>query len=193
MKYFIISQPKAGTYLCSNVLKNFGINQSYLHLNMNHYSKYFEKIDGQEKKFEKKLIKIPLNESIKLIKDNSFAVGHIPYDSSTEVLLKDFKKILITRNISDCKESWRRFSKESRFAKGNFYKNKANQYRYKKISEWENIEEVFHINFDDIINENIKKIDELQVFLFHQNFFLSEEILKKSLNEDSLTKSSIRK
>jgi hypothetical protein len=193
MKYFIISQPKAGTYLCSNILRNLDIHQSYLHLNLNHYSRYIEYINDQEKEFEKELIHMPLKDSINLIKDNSFAVGHIPYDSTIEHMLKDFKKILVTRKIDDCIYSWGRFSKESRFAKGDFYKNKTNQYKYEKIAEWADKEDVYHITFNDMINKNIKKTNELQLFLFDEIKFLSEEILRKSLNEDSLTKSSIRK
>ena len=40
MKTIIISQPKSGTYLCSNVLKNLGINQTYLHVAENKSQQY---------------------------------------------------------------------------------------------------------------------------------------------------------
>ena len=40
MKTIIISQPKAGTYLLSEVLKNCGLAQSYLHLGLKSYTRY---------------------------------------------------------------------------------------------------------------------------------------------------------
>jgi len=185
MKYFIISQPKAGTYLLSNVLIELGIEPTHLHISTTNYQDYSSKeIDAatNPKKYSKK---IPMEESLRLIGNNSFAVGHIPYNNTTEILLKDFKKILITRDTNGIKESFERFKKE--FQRRNRYNKTLND----NIEMWKKTN-IFHIKFEEVISKNAEKIDSLQTYLFNKINVNSENALENALNNPSLTKSSIR-
>lgn len=188
MKYLILSQPKSGTYLASNLLKNLGINQSFIHLSLEKYEDYTNANLGHAKNNPKKYShKLNLSESVKLVKDGFFAVGHIPYTNETQSILKDFKKIALTRNFEDIVSSWKRFNTETG-RNPNLDKN-----LYNKILNWKNQDSVFHLEFDDIVNYNIKKINELQLFLNNNSELNLKKIIRKSLNQNSLTKSDIRK
>jgi hypothetical protein len=183
MKYFIISQPKAGTYLLSNILENMGISPSKLHFDPNLIRKFntledYEKINASLKSGVKKILK-----------DEEFAVGHIPYSERDEDALLKTKKILITRNTGKIKDSAKRYLKETGIDVGDIIKYK----NLKNIKDWKGKEDVFYITFEDLMKKDTRKIDKLQIFLFNEIKFDSLEILEKALNQNSLTKSSIRK
>jgi hypothetical protein len=182
MKYFIISQPKAGTYLLSNILENMGIIPSKLHFDPN-LVRRFTTLEDYER------LNIPLNRAvIKLLKENEFAVGHLTCGEKEEEALQNVKKILITRNTKGIKESALRYFKETGIDVGEIvsYRNLMN------IKKWRRVKEVFHITFEDIIKKDTRKINKLQMFLFNEIRFNSLEIINKSLEQESLTKSSIR-
>ena len=191
MKYFIISMPKSGTYLLSNLLEKFGIEQSYLHIGLTKYQKYDPKnlYDGRLNPLNY-THELDIKESLKLIKENQVAVGHIPYNDTTNELLKDFKKIIITRKIDDINESAKRWQKISR--RGNSERTNVKLRKINAVLEWKNKENIFHIEFDDIINLNEKKIDDLQIYLLGNIRFDSILSTKTSLSEKTLTKSHIR-
>lgn len=111
MKYFIISQPKAGTYLAANLFIELGISPSWMHIS----EKKFEQYDpnnlslGRSKPFLY-YQNIQIEESVKLIKDNHFAVGHLPYQEYIISLLKNFKCIFLTRNLTEIIESFDRWA-----------------------------------------------------------------------------------
>jgi hypothetical protein len=181
MKFFIISQPKSGTYLMSNILKNMGINNSRLHFDPGLIRKFntlkdFEKIEGT------------LEDGLDLIESDYYAVGHIPYNKKTREALFDFKKILITRNKEDIKKSALRYLDEKNISVFSIINNK----NLRRIERWKNSKDVFHITFEDIVNKNTKKIDELQIFIFGKIKFKSLKIIEMALSQESLTKSSIR-
>lgn len=185
MKCFIISQPKAGTYLLSNVLIELGIKPTHLHISNKKYEDYSSK-DADAVKNPKKYSKnIPIQQSLKLIENNSFAVGHLPHNNKTEILLKDFKKILLTRNVKSIKKSWHRFNKDYQ------RENDFNEELLKRIELWKNCN-IFHITFEELISKDIRKLDSLQLFLFNKINLNSAIALNNALNSDSLTKSSIR-
>ena len=52
---------------------------------------------------------------------------------------------------------------------------------------------MFHIEFKDMIEINVEKIDALQVYLFGSVITDSAEAMRKALNEETLTKSSKRR
>ena len=185
MKYFIISQPKSGTYLLSNILIELGITPTHLHISNEKYEDYSSKDTDTVKNPKKYSKNIPIEQSLKLIRDESFAVGHLPYSDTTEELLKDFKKILITRNINDIKMSWQRFKRDYQ------RKNGFNTELLHDIELWKK-SNIFHITFDELISKDIEKINSLQLFLFNKINVDSTIALDNALNSPSLTKSSIR-
>jgi hypothetical protein len=183
MKYFIISQPKAGTYLLSNILENMGISPSKLHFDPSLIRK-FKTLEDYEK------INVSLKTAVKkILKNNEFAVGHIPYSERDEYALSKTKKILITRNTNKIKDSASRYLKETGIDVSEIIKYK----NLKNIKEWKGKEGVFHITFEDLLKKNSRKMDKLQIFLFNEIRFDSLDIINKALARDSLTKSSIRK
>jgi hypothetical protein len=185
VKYFIISQPKSGTYLLSNILIELGIIPTHLHISNERYEDYSNKGNDAVKNPKKYSKNIPIEESLTLIEDKSFAVGHLPYSENAEILLKDFKKILITRDINDIEKSWQRFNKDYQ-RKNGFNKELLNDIELWKKSN------IFHITFEELITKDIKKLDSLQLFLFNKINVNSANALDNALNSPSLTKSSIR-
>lgn len=182
MKYFIISQPKAGTYLASNILKNLGIESSGLHFDPG-LVRRFRKLGDHDK----------LGGSVrsgikKELRGNQFAVGHLACNSENIDILKPVVKILITRNRDGIRKSAERYLKET----GLDVLSIITDENLDNIERWKDDPEVFHITFEEIINKDIKKIDDLQIFLFGKVTHDSATVLDRALSEDSLTKSSIR-
>lgn len=182
MKYFIISQPKAGTYLAANILKNLSIENSHLHFDIN-LVRRFRKLEDFD------VVGHSFSSGIKKeLKPNQFAVGHIPCDEEHTKPLQKVVKILITRNRKDIKKSAQRYLKET----GLDVKSIINNKFLDDIERWKYDPNVFHITFEEIINKDIKKIDDLQIFLYGKVIHNSATVLERALSEDSLTKSLIR-
>jgi len=108
-KYFVVSIPKAGTYYLSEILKSLGIVQTFLHIDVDKYEDYSKAPDllDMRKFYYKFSKKNPLKKTLKLLKDNQFAVGHIPYEYN--YLFSEFKKIFIKRNVKDVIVSYMNF------------------------------------------------------------------------------------
>lgn len=191
MKYFIISQPKAGTYLCSNLLVELGLQQTGMHCKG---TGKFQKYNLQDPNAVNKVKEYThfannFQEVVDSIPENAFAVGHISPTNRRIKSLECFKKILVIRPYEDYKDSAERFSIDYNRNLGQ--KNKKEQ--YKIINEWKNQKDVFTINFYDMINKNLNKINELQYFLFGKIVTDSNQAINNALKKDSLTKSSMRK
>ncbi|MGB0203374.1 MAG: hypothetical protein ACPF9R_04390 [Acholeplasmataceae bacterium] len=194
MKTIIISQPKSGTYLCSNVLKNLGINQTYLHIAENKSQQY----DGSDLKNcvcnprQYDILK-PISEILKLINDNDFCASHLEPIQSNINVTKNFKKIILTRNsIEDADKSWRAWLKYSGRTMSNS-RGRRCAVNWKEHSKtWLKEKDTFHLTFEDMINKDTKKIDALQMFLFNETRFDSLSVIEKSLREPSMTKSKNR-
>ena len=196
MKTIIISQPKAGTYLAANLLQEFGLTFSGIHINNNGSYKKFpleitnlkDYLDIDKKLYKSIIVKNKnFEEPLSLIHSNCFAVGHLQYDELKEQKLQNFKKILITRPFEDFNSSKERFIKEKNS------RVTGNKEIYDNIVKWGIKKDVFSINFYDIININSKVIDNLQKSLFNEILYDSEISIMNALKKDSLTKSSIRK
>lgn len=192
MRCIIISQPKSGTYLCSNILKNLNIRSSNIHLGLGSYVRISEISNDNKIHYQDYEIKKPIEKSIELIEDDHFTVGHIPYKLTYENILMTWKKILITRDIQECKESASRFLIESNLDNRKLKRNKTWP-RFSAIEDWKGVSGVFHITFNDMINKNTEKINDLQIFLFGSIRQDSHDVLIRSLKEDSLTKSNKRR
>ena len=191
MKYFIISQPKAGTYLCSNLLVELGLIQTGMHCKgTGKFQKYnLEDPNAVSKVKEYTHFLNSFQEVVDSIPENAFAVGHISPTNRRIKSLEGFKKILVIRPYVDFIDSAKRFAID--YNRDGIGKNKESQYQI--INEWKNQKDVFTINFYDMINKNLNKINELQYFLFGKIVTDSNQAINNALKKDSLTKSSIRK
>lgn len=190
MKYMVISQPKAGTYLCGNLLEQFGLYHTYFHFRLTEYTKYNRNdISGGKKYKGLKHISKPLAKAVEDIPNEGFALGHLAYSQETEETLYNFKKVLLFRNFEDSMESTNRFLNET----GRKFDRKSLKPMHENIIGWKNKENTFCLNFEDMISKNTKELDKLQLFLFNEIKFDSLKCMEKALNKDSITKSSLRK
>lgn len=197
MKYFIISQPKAGTYLCSNLLMEFNIKSTGIHCNGSKKFKIFrpddpllhQYIDSNKIDLLKTIShqRKTFLEVLEEIKENEFAVGHVRYTESAKNNLINFKKILVTRNYQDYENSKKRY-----FETYNATVSLGTTELFSNILCWGNEDNVFKLSFDDMINSNLSKIDESQLFLFGKVSYNSKECIQNALQKKSLTKSNLR-
>lgn len=191
MRYLIISQPKAGTYLCSAILKNLGIHQSYMHLSELAYNQYHPKKLKEGKLYPEKFrIDKKLSESVCLVPEDSFAVTHAQCTDVNKELFKDFKKIMLIKEYHDIIKSFKSWLKESGRKKE---LTPAFLNGIKDLRNWCEVEGIYVLHFNDMVQKNVKKIDGLQIHLFGEIRQNSSEVLEQSLNEDTLTKLSRRK
>lgn len=160
--------PKSGSHLIMNLFFNFGIQKSKNH----NFGAYYRDLDI-----------LDLN-----INDNEFGIGHTIYCKNFEEQLKDFKKVLLIRDIEEIYESnLRRISDGKSPMHSLIYKPKLLE-----IKKWEETNDIFVITFKDLIEKNIDKIDLLQKHLFGYTKYDSKDITEISLKQNSDTKSSIR-
>ena len=102
MKTFIISVPKSGTYLLREILEQAGAAPSQLHISESgtyDYSKISYELGRRQP--NKCKTRMPLEESLALIPENSFAVGHLAYSPETADMLKDFNVLFVGRDIKE--------------------------------------------------------------------------------------------
>jgi len=189
MKYFIISQPKAGTYLAFNLLRNLSLIPSNIHFTQNDYYLY-DPNDLDEGRSNPKKFRIngSLEDTVKLIGDDEFGVGHIHYNEKNSRILKPFKKIIVVRTLDGIIESYGRWIRNT----GRKENLKGVINTVNKVGEWIDKPDTFVITFEQMINKDLKTIDQLQKFLFNHIFVPSHEVITMALEQDSLTKSDIR-
>lgn len=187
----ILSQPKSGTYLCSEIVKNLGYTQSYLHLSEDDYTRYDPNniIEGRHNPNKFK-IKQPLSVSAALIPPGSFAVGHLSMNKHTVECFNNFTKIVLTRNEQERAESWNNFFNGEIRPKQSFV---SGQRKASQVSAWLEVENIFHLDFSHMISKNTEVIDMLQEHILGEVKHNSMEILETSLQAETLTKSNKRR
>lgn len=189
MRVLIISQPKAGTYLCGSFLKSLGLHHTYIHLAEDNYTHYdpANLEQGRQSPHEYKKNK-PLNLSLKMIKNNSFAMCHINCTYQNINLTQDFKRIILTRDYQDANKSWKRWVTES----GRPGRGELDRKKHAAILEWLKIPGTFGLDFQEMIQADTEKLDALQKYLFGCRKHNSENAMRTAQQQRSLTKSTQR-
>lgn len=191
MKVMIISQPKSGTYLLSNVLALMGIHQSYLHLSLDRYQQYDpERLAEGRNDPAEFTHKEDLAVSVRLVKPGSFAVTHAQCNIHTIEYFSEFKKIFVYRDAEGMRNSWGRFINTTNREITDPLGLQMDTFN---LMRWKNVPGVFSINFSDMIGKNTEKLDQLQMHLFGEIRHDSLSVMEQALRMDSLTKSHIRK
>jgi|GEM_PF-4235693 len=181
MKTIIISMPKAGTYLCSNLLVELGIVQSYMHLNANSFQKYrANRIEEAKKDPGLFTRKIKFKDSIGYVKDGHFAVSHVGYNTHRHTLLEGFKKIILIRNPAEIRESFNRWNEHTG--------RKMPRLELDEILKWTIQPDTYTLSFNDMINKNTDKINGLQTYLFGEVRFDSDSCMTRAIQSPSMTK-----
>ena len=185
MRAIIISEPKSGTYLCSALLKHLGMYQTFFHLFETSYSAYDKNDLLEGRNNPRKYLKAGnIQDVVTSITDNGFAVTHEKRKELMVTAFASFKKVVVTRPLKEKKASHNRWITETPRGNSGYQTNH---------SLWLADPETFHIEFKDMIEINVEKIDALQVYLFGSIITDSAEAMNKALNEETLTKSSKRR
>lgn len=109
-KAVVCSIPKSGTYLVGKLLELLGLVPSMLHVWPEGLSDYRGRtLDQMRLDYLQFNVQIPLADSLQLIRQGQFAVGHLACDETNRELLKPFRKIFVYRNLRDALVSWMRF------------------------------------------------------------------------------------
>lgn len=185
MKYALLTQNKAGTHLCSELLQELGLERSFIHIasprTYIHYDKnnIFAARGHGYKKFARNSASIP--DTLKLVPEESFFHSHMN-PQQAKGAFNPFKKVVLTRDEIGRKESLIRWQQETGRTAG----------LRKGLKNWLKFENSFHLEFKDMIEKNIEKIDALQIFLFGEIRVNSLQALENALNKKTITKSRIR-
>ena len=197
MKVWILAQPKAGMHLCANLLEQFGFNNSrYLFFKDKYVTRKADHwintraswqatrdLPYQHKHLEK---------VFKLMKDNSFACSHmLPTNKTFAQFARAYPKIYISRPIDEIRHSAKRFMEEVEPNFGEKFSKITNE-QFGQYSLWLQEPNLFHLTFDDLINKNVDKLNELQEFLFDSVRYDSSTAIQTAIDKPSPTKSSIR-
>ena len=184
MKLIVISQPKAGTYLCANILQNLGFEFTYLHILPDSYNAYNkDDMENCRRHPEKFRVDAPLHEPLSMIGEGQFAVSHLWRNKVTDLALKDFKKIILCRDADEIFESYKTWIEETGRDRT------PPKCKPVMVTPWTKCDYTFVMQFNDMVDKNINKLDELQMFLFGEITRNSLTVIEQSLNQPSLTKS----
>lgn len=188
MRYLVVSQPKSGTMLSANLLQEFGLTFSYVHIFGNRYVKRHPEIWNSNDFHERLAVPSDVATGLKQVPDDTFALSHLsPIHHNSIELTKNFRKILITRDYSEIRESAKRFEDKFDITIGNL-----SDQRLDNIALWANHPDVFHLTFNDMIEKNITKLDELQIWINNRVVVDSNTAITNALANDTPTKSYLR-
>jgi len=189
-KILVVSQPKAGTYLCGNILEELGFHHTYIHISESKHEKYDpNNMEANRKTPQKFTQKSQPQKSINLIGDGAFGMTHIQRNKQIDNTVKGFKIIFLERPFEDAKKSWDRFVKQSKRPSSN---PKMNKKYFDRLQSWKKLPNVFTLTFDQMISDDITAINELQRWLWGEVKHNSKKVLANAKSKDSLTKSKIR-
>lgn len=190
MKTIIVSRPKSGTFLAANLLENFDMEFTNMILRPDSYCDVSAGSGLDSFLPDNQVIfNVRLKDSVHLVPDNGFAVSHLKCTEHKKYVLKDFKKVFVTRDLKERHKSFQRM-KNYFLEEGEAWEDKT----YEKIDNemialWENEPDVFTITFEEMVEKNVEKINNLQTFLFGKVKFDSLNAIEKALQKDSVTKS----
>ena len=188
MKLMIITQPKAGTYLCSEIVKQFGLTQTYKHIAEDGYTQYNPNLLEQGRTDPNQFwIPQAISITVAEIKDNEFAVTHVPHHRVHETLFNDFKKIYISRPRKEIEESFRVWNQQTGRSKLQ-PRGQRLETRLANIHKWHNKDNVFKMTFDDMRLKRSGVIDQMQLYLFDEVKYNSIQVLETALAQPTLTK-----
>ncbi len=102
-----LSLPKAGTYLTNALLRRLGFFDSGLHVSLRHLNHWGGIIDDDFK--PRPILYLPLVLSEKLVQAGQFVVGHVLCCDESAYALRNFRRLMVVRDLRDCMVSSFRF------------------------------------------------------------------------------------
>jgi len=196
---FVVSQPKAGTYLLANILLELGFTggpDGIMHISIGKYERYPypDQPMFAEARANPQLVRTLLHWKYSLgyaRRPNHFAVSHLTWRVNQKHL-REFNVILLTRPIKKIKQSLERWDQQSGRGPSN---HDAVLRLAEDVANWKSKEflmrdNLFQLTFDDMKSFNIERIDELQKFLGVDPIKDSKTVLENAMAKDSITKVS---
>lgn len=114
----IITVPKAGTYLMSEVAKLAGWHQTYWHAREDSFEDYSAgEMEDRRHRPQQFRQPLPLSEMVPQVPPHAFFVGHIPCNPATVQTLAGCRKILLVRELRAALVSRMRFERRLRRSK----------------------------------------------------------------------------
>ncbi|CAN5184697.1 hypothetical protein BH11PSE14_BH11PSE14_09860 [soil metagenome] len=104
---FLLSIPKAGTYLAAEVMEALGVRSSKLHVDDGWASDFREFRKGT--KMWHYQFEMPVVDALALVLPGQFAVGHLPCSDQIRRRLDRFSRVFIFRELRHAFVSWARF------------------------------------------------------------------------------------
>ncbi|MCC7009746.1 MAG: hypothetical protein IT184_13135 [Acidobacteria bacterium] len=109
-RLIVLSLPKAGTYYLAELLRAWGSAPTHLHVSLgstwDYRQRTLDEIRADSFRYE---VAVPLEQSLALVREGQFAVGHIEHTPAVADLLRPFRKIFIYRDLRDALISQMRF------------------------------------------------------------------------------------
>ena len=202
-RVFIVSQPKAGTYLMANILLELGYATGAIdtfegikHISRGKVEIYplpgcegFEEARTYPNKYR---LWQGFSRTCDTILKGEFAVGHVePIKGLSHDKLRNFKKIFLERAPQDIEQSllrWDSYSGRSPSNKKRVLRQAELILEWKRRPEYHGTGGLFALTFDDMKNYNVEKIDQLQKYLGIVDLYDSKSVLQNALSKDSVTK-----
>lgn len=210
-KVLVISLPKSGTYLMSEVLKNLGFSDTKMHLFEDGFSDYSEAgLDDARLSPQKFLRRMPLGDSLNKIQIGEFAVGHLKFSDQCQQLTSGFRRVFLVRELRCSLVSYMRFVHNTgRFGAAQlaWYSLTDPKQRmvgfleafgemfleqlYRPMIGWLGFEDVLTVRFEDLTGateQSLPTIDTIASFIGAQSYN-AEDVLRAGLSTDTITKS----
>lgn len=211
-KVVVSSLPKSGTYLLSNILKEFGFVDSGIHFGDMEYSNYKgADIKQARENPEWFRVPVPFNQAIQKLDCGEFAVGHFHHQFYQDCVANNVQVIHLSRNLKQClysfyywilktgrwtkaeqDSSWRTESDIQASLMGFLKQHQRTLlYVYSKTVRWKD-EDVLHLQYEMMMQpKSIDKsiVEKIRIYL---NLELSNEEVVQAINNaiqaQSLTK-----
>lgn len=204
-RVLIITQPKAGTYMIAEILRQAGLHHTYLHLGAHRLQAYdsFFLRDGlfNPRKFD---VACGIEESRKLVRCGELAVSHLPFSTDLAEKLSGFKIIHIKRELRSAFISWCRMLLYSeKFGPqvsdlirteniAGFMRSRGkNRIRNALfINAWSRSENVLSLKMECVISDPGKSIDAMLKHVDCKPSMSATEIWERTGREETLTNSA---
>jgi hypothetical protein len=207
----VISLPKAGTYLVSELLKAFGYHATGWHLVAKFCTDYSHADFADARRNPAKYSREGKpSEFLSQVWPGEFAVGHLACNDEVLAATAHFKRIYLTRDLRTALVSYMRFLTDTgrmdvkntpwyhltdpRQRMAVFLATMAPKIvaaTYERMAGWTQVDGVHHVRFEDLTSdtpEAVRTIDALAAWLGVKNYD-ADRILHTSLAADTVTKS----
>lgn len=203
-RVLVITQPKAGTYMIAEVLRQVGFHHTFLHLGAERLQAYdpdeLEEGLFNPRKFD---VVCGIEESRKLIRVGELAVSHLAYATTLEQKLRGFKIVHVKRELRSALRSlarmlWHSGRGRPEVTQAIRHNGIAGFIRFRgrhtidkalSINEWSDCTNVLSLKMENILADPCLSIDAILKHVDHRPQIPALEIWQRVNEAETLTKS----